>query len=652
MNRVLLTLACFAAATIADLKVCTTTIVVQAFRPAGASAVQSPNDYSDAKSWLCRPGRHDACDIDHTTTVVAADGKLTRETWSVDPNAPIDCFYVYPTISTDQTPNSDMTADPAELNVIKQQFARLGSKCRPYAPLYRQVTLAGLSRLLAGGGGGGSLERGVQYDDVRDAWNYYLQHDSNGRGFVLVAHSQGSFILNRLIREEIDGKPIQSQMVSAILLGTVIAVPKGKDVGGSFQHVPLCHSATQTGCVITFAAFRSTIPPPANTLFGKVSDPNMVAACTNPAALGGGSGELHAYLDTTGRTITSTIAPKPWVMPEQAIDTPWVGVPGLLTAKCASNEHASGYLEVTVHGNPADPRVDDIVGDIGRGGTVAAIWGLHLIDVNLVMGNLLDIVGQQAKAYASVGVPPKSAAGQTQSLAEATAADLAAGKRVFDAQCAWCHGADGTGGAGPNFQRATLRHANNDASLIDIVRNGIPGTEMPGSPSGLTDRMAWQIAAYVRSLGRVAPRPIPGDPQRGAAVYQANGCAACHVVLGSGGVLGPDLTAIGALRGPAYLRESLIDPAAAHPPAYLVVRVVTNGGAEIRGIRLNEDVFWIHLRDQKGALHVLQKADLSLVEREPKETFMPSYASRLSGAQLDDLVAYLASLRGKPRGEP
>ena len=189
------------------------TTVVQAFRPAAAAAAQSANDYGDAKAWLCRPGRNDACAIDNTTTIVAADGKLTRETWSVDPNAPIDCFYVYPTVSTDQTPNSDMTADPAELNVIKQQFARLGSKCRPYAPLYRQVTLSGLGRVLTGAV---SLERGVQYDDVRDAWNYYLQHDNNGRGFVLVAHSQGSFILNRLIRDEIDGKPIQSRMISAI----------------------------------------------------------------------------------------------------------------------------------------------------------------------------------------------------------------------------------------------------------------------------------------------------------------------------------------------------------------------------------------------------------------------------------------------------
>ena len=241
-------------------------------QPQAEAAPPKPNDYSDLKSWLCRPGRKgDACDVDETATMVAADGKLTRETWTADPNAPIDCFYVYPTISTDPTPNSDMTADPAELNVVRQQFARFASKCRPYAPLYRQVTLAGLRRMLAPGGGGASLDKGVQYDDVRDAWNYYLQNDNKGRGVVLVAHSQGSFILAELIREEIDGKPIQSRLVSAILLGTTIAVPKGKDVGGAFKNIPLCQAASQTGCVITYASFRSTIPPPANTLFGKVA---------------------------------------------------------------------------------------------------------------------------------------------------------------------------------------------------------------------------------------------------------------------------------------------------------------------------------------------------------------------------------------------
>jgi hypothetical protein len=352
-----------------------------------------PNDYGVDASWLCRPGRQDACSVDLATTIVKADGSFTREEWKADPNAPIDCFYVYPTVSTDPTPLSDMTADPAELNVIRQQFARFGSVCRLYAPLYRQVTLAGLRRMT----GGFALSKGPQYDDVRDAWRHYLERDNRGRGVVLIGHSQGSYILTELLRQEIDGKPVQSRLVSALLLGATFAVANGKDVGGSLQQIPLCHKPAQTGCVVTYVSFRSTSPPPANTRFGKVTEPGMSAACTNPAALGGGSAPLSAYLAADGRMIVNT-ATVPWVVPERPIETPWVSVPGLLSARCTSNEHAS-YLEITVQGDPADPRTDEIRGDLGVGNQVLADWGLHLIDVNLGMGNLVEIVRNQSRAW-------------------------------------------------------------------------------------------------------------------------------------------------------------------------------------------------------------------------------------------------------------
>jgi pimeloyl-ACP methyl ester carboxylesterase len=369
-------------------------VVILGLAMAPAVLAQDPVDYSAAESWLCRPGRADACSIDLTTTVISADGTLTRESWAADPAAPIDCFYVYPTVSTDQTPFSDMTADPAELNVIAQQFARFGSECRVYAPMYRQVTLVGLRSSM----GGSSLGSGLNYDDVRDAWNHYLEHDNEGRGVVLIGHSQGSYILTELIRQEIDGEPVQDRLVSAILLGATVPVARQGGDGGAFRHVPLCRSAAQLGCLISYVSFRSNVPPPENTRFGRVEDPTSIAACTNPSALGGGDGELHAYLSTTGRTITGTRDPGPWVTPEREIDTPWVSVPGLLTARCTSNEHAT-YLEVTVHGNPADPRTDDIIGDIGAPPRVATDWGLHLVDANLAMGNLVDIVRQQSDAW-------------------------------------------------------------------------------------------------------------------------------------------------------------------------------------------------------------------------------------------------------------
>lgn len=364
--------------------------------PEPSSPAPAVNDYAKPENWLCRPDRQDACAADLSTTVVAADGKLTREDFTADSKKQIDCFYVYPTVSRDTAGNSDMNAGPEEISVIHHQFARFASQCRVYAPLYRQITLPALRAMISGKPL--PVDRNLGYNDVADAWNYYLKNDNQGRGIVLIGHSQGSSMLTQLIAREIDGQPIQSQIVSALLLGWNIAVPKDQDVGGSFKHLPLCHTATQTGCVITFASFRSTVPPPQNSRFGKVQGENMVAACTNPAALGGGRAELHSYLGSAGRSNDSALEPAPWVTPPQKIDTPFVSTPGLLSAECVSNEHGS-YLEVTVNADANDPRADDISGDVVAAGKVQADWGLHLIDANLAMGDLIDVVDQQAKAY-------------------------------------------------------------------------------------------------------------------------------------------------------------------------------------------------------------------------------------------------------------
>lgn len=364
--------------------------------PTNGAPPTAKNDYGKGETWLCKPGRKDACDVDLTTTVVAADGKLTQEKWVADPKAPIDCFYVYPTVSNDPTANSDMSAGPEELSVVKHQLARFGSKCQIYAPLYRQVTLTALRANLSGKPM--AADRALGYNDVLDAWKYYLEHDNKGRGVVLIGHSQGSGVLMQLIKNEIDGKPIQDRIVSALLLGTNIAVPKGKDVGGAFQKMPLCHSAEQTGCVISYVSFRDNVPPPANSLFGKVQGDGMVAACTNPAALSGGSGELKAYLAAKGRSFGASAEPKPWVTPEQPISTDFVSVPGLLTSQCVQNDSGS-YLAIKVNSNPADPRTDEIPGDVVANGEVQTNWGLHLIDVSATLGNLVEIVGEQSKSY-------------------------------------------------------------------------------------------------------------------------------------------------------------------------------------------------------------------------------------------------------------
>jgi hypothetical protein len=362
--------------------------------PAAAPAAQ-PNDYSNPDSWLCRPGRKDSCAVDLSTTIVAANGKFRKESFKAARNPPIDCFYVYPTVSLDQTGNSDMTAGPEEHGVILQQFARFSSVCRPYAPLYRQVTLTALRSIIAGKAM--PIDRTLAYNDVLDAWNHYLENDNDGRGVVLVGHSQGSGVLTQLIKSEIDGKPVQEKIISALLLGTNLPVEKGKDVG-AFQHIPLCKSASQTGCAVAYASFRDHVPPPANSRFGKAQGENMAAACVNPAALGGGSGELHAYLSNGRFIASSAAAPKPWVTPEKKVTTPFVSVPGLLSAECVSSE-AGTYLAVHVNADPNDPRTDDIVGDVVVDNQVLPDWGLHLIDANLAMGNLIELVREQTKAY-------------------------------------------------------------------------------------------------------------------------------------------------------------------------------------------------------------------------------------------------------------
>jgi hypothetical protein len=362
--------------------------------PAFADAPK-PNDYTDAANWLCRPGRADPCSsADESATIVSADGTLTRESWQADPNAPIDCFYVYPTVSFEPTANSDMIPGPGEISVVRDQVERLAGKCKIYAPMYRQVTLTALGAAMAGKPM--TPDRALAYNDVADAWHEYLAHDNHGRGVVLIGHSQGSGVLTALIKNEIDGKPVQKQIVSAILGGTRLQVPPGKDVGGDFQHMALCRAAGDTGCVIAFASYRATVPPDDKSFF-IVGNNGTVTACVNPAALGGGAGALKAYLPT-GKVGLSQEAPVQWVTPPKPIDTQFVSVPGLLSGECVSTPKGS-YLAVTIHADPKDPRADDIIGDVVIDGKVQPDWGLHLIDMNLTAGNLVDVVDAQSKAW-------------------------------------------------------------------------------------------------------------------------------------------------------------------------------------------------------------------------------------------------------------
>lgn len=254
---------------------------------------------------------------------------------------------------------------------------------------------------------------------------------------------------------------------------------------------------------------------------------------------------------------------------------------------------------------------------------------------------------------------PVGAQGQTPALlANPTPDDLAAGASAFGMYCARCHGFDGSGGSGPPLTRPRLRRAADTAAILDIIVNGIPGTPML-SAWMLAEIEMSQLAAYVHSLGQRPEEPLPGDPDRGRAVYAASGCAACHIVRGEGSPLGPDLTEIGLLRGAAHLREAILAPAAARPergvayepyvyPAYVLVQAQPNRGPEVVGVLVNEDSFTIQLRDRAGRWHSLRKADLQRLDYDTRTSLMPTYRGKLDDARLNDLVAYLMSLRGRP----
>lgn len=222
--------------------------------------------------------------------------------------------------------------------------------------------------------------------------------------------------------------------------------------------------------------------------------------------------------------------------------------------------------------------------------------------------------------------------------------DLAAGKVLFETHCALCHGIGGKGSRGPGLNHAKLAKAPDDEALKKLIENGIE-PEMP-SFWYLAFEDTAPLVAYVRSLGRMVPEPVTGNAERGATVYARNKCYACHIVAGEGSGFGPELTEISFRRSPGYLRQAIIAPEAALPENFLLVEAKTKAGQSIRGIRANEDPFTIQIKDSTGSFHSLRKDNLATLNKLRGKSPMPAY--KLPAADLDDLIAYLASLGAKP----
>jgi len=244
---------------------------------------------------------------------------------------------------------------------------------------------------------------------------------------------------------------------------------------------------------------------------------------------------------------------------------------------------------------------------------------------------------------------------QAASAAQLTA-DVEEGRKLFQGMCVTCHGFEGAGGDAPSLNRPRLDRAPDDAALLAVIADGLPARGMP-RVRRLTDNEVQQLVSYVRSLGRTPLVAAPGNVQQGQETYKKLGCASCHIIHGQGGGVGPELTSIGRLRGAEYLSQAVVDPGARLTRGtlpipgrgffeFLPVLVVTRDGREIRGMRINEDTFTIQLRDVANQLYSLRKADLDHMEKQPGKSLMPAFRDGLNKSELDDLVAYLSSLRG------
>jgi hypothetical protein len=357
--------------------------IVPALTPGAASA---------ETTWLCKPGlAENPCESSEETTVELGDGSTSVEHAQPASNPPIDCFYLYPTVSRQLTVNATEVVDPEEKQVAIDQASRFSQQCKVYAPIYPQLTVHAIQHpeeITSG-------NRLTAYLGVVFAFDEYLAKYNQGRGFVLIGHSQGALMLKQLIKEYVDPNPTRrKQLVSALLLGGNVLVPKGGTVGGDFQNVPSCQSASQTHCVVAYSSFLTE--PPEGADFGRVNSPllgpatseqiaNDEVLCVNPAlsTQGAGSGPLLRY--------ESTIAIPGFEFPVPSAPTPWVSMPGQYTGQC-KHENGASWLQLNYVGPGGDPRekTAEVLGPL---------WGTHLDDVNIALGNLVGNTALQSATY-------------------------------------------------------------------------------------------------------------------------------------------------------------------------------------------------------------------------------------------------------------
>ena len=365
-------------------------LIAAALAAQAAPVPTSTVDYAKAANWLCLPGRIDTCTTPLRTTALNSNGYGASGPSPVAADPGVDCFVVYPTVSRDSGLNSDLSpGDGEEKAMIATQFARFSGVCRMFAPIYRSMTLGAVAAASAGADVTGAGR--IAYSDIRKAWGDYLARYNKGRPFVLIGHSQGSLMLQQLIAHDIEGKPAAARMKLAILPGYNLFVPQGRRVGGTLKRTPVCASATETGCVLTWTSFRQNNPPPQGAMFGYANAPGMTVACTNPARPG-----ATGWVDFDSYWFTRSALPVPggpiqWSS-EGAPPAPYLRTEGLVSGRCV-NDGPRGYLSIRTNADPKDKRTDRVGGEVGLAGFFIPGWGMHLSDMYAAQGDLIRRVG-------------------------------------------------------------------------------------------------------------------------------------------------------------------------------------------------------------------------------------------------------------------
>ncbi len=221
------------------------------------------------------------------------------------------------------------------------------------------------------------------------------------------------------------------------------------------------------------------------------------------------------------------------------------------------------------------------------------------------------------------------------------------GRIRFRGACSLCHGIRGEGGRGPDLTLGSYSAGDSDQDIYNVIANGTPGTEMPDFGQRLEPEEMWQLVSYLRSIARRDAVRITGNAAAGRKLYSEKGqCAQCHRIQGQGGRMGPDLTRSGRQRSLAYLKESVLTPSADLTIGYPTITVVTRDGKKIAGVQRAFDTFSVQVMYTDENYYSFFNSDVASVKREFKSLMPDSYRGLFNDTELNDLLAYLASLRG------